>query len=135
MDFVTQTTETNCFAACLASVLEVPIEFVPKGADGATWNMSEVQEWLNTEFDLQALEVTFGTGGTIYPLTYPVLCIVVGKSPRGDKQHAVVAKTCGLEGFELIHDPHPSGLMIEGDPLYATFFVPCDVRVLTRNSE
>lgn len=134
MHFVTQSTETNCFAACLASILEVPIDSVPKGADGATWNLLEVQDWLNTEFDLQALEITFGSGGTIYPLSYPIVCIVTGKSPRGDKQHAVVAETCGLDGFKLIHDPHPTGMMIEGDPLFATFFVPCDVLVTMRTN-
>lgn len=132
MNFVTQSTETNCFAACLASILEIPIDAVPKGADGATWNLLDVQEWLNTEFDLQALEITFGSGGTIYPMTHPITCIVIGKSPRGEKNHAVVAETCGLYGFTLIHDPHPSGLFIEGDPLFATFFVPCDVLATMR---
>lgn len=127
MIFVTQSTDTNCFAACLASILGCDIGNVPKGADGASWDMTEVQDWLADEFGLQALEITFGSGGTIYPLRRAVACIVSGKSPRGEKQHAVVAKTMGLDGFQLIHDPHSSGLFIEGEPTHATFLLPIDI--------
>ena len=135
MSFVTQTTDTNCFAACLASILGCSIESVPTGADGSTWDMCEVQNWLANEFGLQALEITFGSGGTIYPMSRPITCIVTGKSPRGEKQHAVVAETKGLEGFSLIHDPHPSGLFIEDDPLFATFFVPLEISDVLMSTE
>lgn len=135
MQFVTQSTDTNCFAACLASILGVAIENIPKGADGATWNMVDVQDWLADEFGIQALEITFGSGGTIYPLRRSVPCIVTGKSPRGDKQHAVVAATMGLDGFELIHDPHPSGLFIDGEPSHATFLLPIDIGGTFMNRE
>ncbi len=123
-----QTTPTNCFSACIASVLGIAVEQVPKGADGASWNFQEVQEWLSKEFGLQLLEVTFGSGGTIYPMWRQIPCIITGKSPRecATGRHAVVAMTKGLLGFEVIHDPHESGEGLADEPTHACFFVPIE---------
>lgn len=124
---VKQTTPTNCFRACVATVLNIPIDEVPIACDGdgAHWNWDAFQDWLAGR-GLQAIEVTFGNGGTIYPVRKPVTCILTGKSPRECTTglHAVVAEFRGLEGFWLLHDPHPSESWIEdGDPTHATFFV------------
>mmetsp|Transcript_17114 Transcript_17114/g.25398 ORF Transcript_17114/g.25398 Transcript_17114/m.25398 type:complete len:141 (-) Transcript_17114:464-886(-) len=40
------------------------------------------------------------------------LCILRGKSPRGDFGHVVVAKRVG-DGFEMMHDPHPDGTFLD----------------------
>ena len=120
---VKQTTPTNCFRACVATVLNIPIEEVPEACDGAKWDWDKFQDWL-ADRGLQAIEMTFGSGGTIYPVRKPVLCIITGKSPRRDVQHAVVANLLGMEGFELLHDPHESDGFIDGEPCQATFFVP-----------
>lgn len=130
---VMQTTPTNCFRACVASVLDVPIEEVPEACDGATWDWDAFQDWLFMR-DMQAIEIGFGNGGTLYPTRRPVWCIVTGESPREGTvtgRHAVVARLCGLEGFELIHDPHPSRLWIKGEPTHAVFFVPLDPTLKT----
>lgn len=121
---VMQTTPTNCFQACVASIFRCPIEEVPQGCDGASWNWDEFQDWLSDR-GYQAIEIGFGNGGTIYPVRSPVPCILTGLSPRECKtgRHAVVARLLGLEGFELIHDPHQSGEMISGEPTHAVFFV------------
>lgn len=123
---VKQDKPTNCFQACVASVMGIPISEVPDACDGAKWDWDAFQDWL-AERGLQAIEVTFGSGGTIYPVRKPVLCILTGKSPRDCPTglHAVVAEFFGFEGFRLIHDPHPAGTWIEGDePTHATFFIP-----------
>lgn len=126
---VMQTLPTNCFSACVATVLGIGIDDVPAGCNGATWDWDEFQDWL-ADRGLQAVELTFGNGGTIYPVRRPVRCIISGKSPRecATGQHAVVASLIGVDGFELEHDPHPSQLWIDGDPTHAVFFVPTDVR-------
>lgn len=124
-----QSTPTNCFAACIATVLGCSIEQVPKGADGASWDFAEVQKWLSDEFGLQILEVTFGSGGTIYPMATQVPCIITGPSPREcvTGRHAVVAMTKGLLGFEMVHDPHESGAGLGDEPTHASFFIPVKI--------
>lgn len=121
---VMQSTPTDCFRACVATVLSLPIEDVPAACDGASWDWMAFQNWL-ADRGLQAIEVGFGNGGTIYPVSRPVVCIITGVSPREcvTGRHAVVGELIGLEGFELLHDPHPSGEWIEGDPTHAVFFV------------
>lgn len=114
---------TNCFRACVATVLNLPIEDVPQACDGKTWDWDAFQDWLATR-NLQAIEMTFLNGGIMYPVRKPVLCIVTGPSPRlPGVQHAVVAEFIGLEGFRLLHDPHMDDLWIDGEPTHATFFV------------
>lgn len=120
-----QTLPTNCFQACVASILRCNIDDVPKACDGASWDWDGFQDWLAC-CGYQAIEVGFGNGGTIYPVRKPVLCILTGVSPREchTGRHAVVAKITGLEGFEVVHDPHSSGEAFVGDPTHAVFFVP-----------
>jgi len=122
---VRQTKPTNCFQACVAIVLGVPIDDVPDACDGASWDWDAFQDWLAGR-GLQAIEIGFGNGGTIYPVRKPVPCIVTGQSPREcvTGRHAVVGELLGLEGFRLLHDPHPSDLWIDGEPTHAVFFVP-----------
>jgi hypothetical protein len=123
-DGVMQNTPTNCFSACVATVLGIDIGDVPIACDGATWDWDGFQNWL-AKHGLQAIEVGFGNGGTIYPITYPVPCILTGNSPREctTGRHAVVATFIGLEGFECTHDPHISKNWIDGEPTHALFFV------------
>jgi hypothetical protein len=104
MKFVDQTTfgekNGNCFSACVASILELPIEDVPIFVEVKNW-WGEFLSWLK-------------------PRGYYALCyhlkdcdksvlddyeinILSGKSPRGDFLHAVVAN-----GSKILHDPHPS---------------------------
>lgn len=130
---VKQTTPSNCFAGCVASLLNVPIDEIP-GVDGKAWDWSAFEDWLATK-GLQAVEMTFGNGGTLYPVRVPVPCILSGKSPHGDRPHAVCAEFIGLDGFNLTHDPHESGKMIDGDPVHATFFVPLDLALLADRPE
>lgn len=123
-----QTRPTNCFQACVASVLDLPIEEVPDACDGSKWDWDAFQDWLANR-GLQAIEVGFGNGGTIYPVRRSVLCIITGTSPREclTGRHAVVGELLGLEGFSLLHDPHPSQNFIVDEPTHATFFVPLKI--------
>ena len=110
-------------------MLQIDIEDVPIACDGALWDWDAFQRWLATR-GMQAIEIGFGNGGTIYPVTSPVPCIISGRSPREcvSGSHAVVAELLGLEGFRLLHDPHPSNLWIDGDATHAVFFVPLVTR-------
>ena len=99
----------NCWAACVASVLECGLEEVPDvefeqmdaGAESPDvlrfWK--EWREWL-ADRNLGILCVTMGKGVPL-PRGY---VIFTGRSPRGAWDHSVV-----YHDGELCHDPHPEG--------------------------
>jgi len=100
---VTQTRtgpQGNCFSACLASILEVPIHVIPDfgGDDVFLFNVQAFLAqyglyYVQVESDDAAVEAAFNQG--------EVLHTIEGTSPRGG-QHAVV----GISG-EMVWDPHP----------------------------
>ena len=92
----------NCNAACLASLLDIPLWMVPPFEDMAGDLQSERRnEWLIRLFGY-SLERIHGHEAARLPEFY----IACGPSPRGDGRiyHAVVYRA-GV----LAHDPHPSG--------------------------
>ncbi len=123
----------NCWTACIASILELPLADVPDEA--AFWKpgLRQAQSWIPYEKAMFAwlrqrglllveikLPDVFFRGDDWDPL-----CILSGPSPRNPEvHHAVVAR-----GTTIIHDPHPTkaGLLtIEGKPWWYEFFVPID---------
>lgn len=109
----------NCFSACIASLLELPIEEVPyfmDESDGrAPWD-EQLDAWLETR-GFYALHFNIqDPARMLWPKGY---YIQVGKSPRGD--HAVVARRS-----DMVHDPNPArdGLVsLEGFVLLVPLFV------------
>ena len=98
-------THGNCISACLASILEVPIETVPSFVDTYWWE--RFVGWLAA----QGLAAT-SVEGTIPP----GYAIAFGPSTRlADRGHACVA----LDGV-IVHDPHPSR---EGLPIVFHYVV------------
>lgn len=92
----------NCYAACLASILEIGIGDVPNFcAQSGNW-VARAEEWLRTKHDCTLLGFRPKGEGDFYciPAMYH---IIAGKSPRRGLYHAVV----GFQG-KIIHDPHPS---------------------------
>lgn len=93
----------NCFAACLASILECPLDEVPQptAVDDACprWTpyWQRVEAWL-AERNLGLIEFPVGGNGYVPP-GYTIL----STTPRGcDYQHAVVAR----DG-EVVWNPWP----------------------------
>lgn len=109
-----QSVHGNCLAACLASLLELPLEQVPALEDAG-------ERWFNVMYEfLQAhgcdYRGTKYTGPSSNRFWWEFLLernigidgyfIVGGKSPRAwvVRGHAVIYK----DGV-MVHDPHPSG--------------------------
>jgi hypothetical protein len=92
--------QANCFAACLASILERPLSEVPNFMEDLDW-VSSYNAWLE-RFDLFLLLVVLPLPPAVKIQTFPGYSIVTGEGPRGFL-HSVVYK-CN----ELVHDPHPS---------------------------
>lgn len=96
----------NCFPACLASILECPIERFPFPPYEDNW-LQQVDNYLKT---IGWAYIEF-TPKMAYCWTGRFLCIVCGKSPRGFS-HSVVAEHFmdnDMHAYKWIHDPHPDG--------------------------
>ena len=93
----------NCFSACLASILEIPLREVPNFVDASTdeqfyenaakWLASHGLYYVQLKPDDPMLAVMFKEG--------PIYHTIEGISPRGG-MHATV----GLNGH-MVWDPHP----------------------------
>ncbi len=95
----------NCYAACLASLLDLPLWMVPPFEQmfgrGMEWK-SRTDEWLRRLFALTIVR----SEGHDY-CTLPEYYIASGPAKRG-VYHSVIYRA-----GELAHDPHPakSGLL------------------------
>lgn len=133
----------NCFAACIASILECSIDDVPHPTvderDGEGWvrpggYWERLGAWLASA-GYYSVEIVDGVRPwTTLDLELPGICSFViahGDGPRGCK-HSVVA-AIGDGGFRLVHDPHPSraGLLRDDSGRLRvtgwTFLVPIEV--------
>lgn len=102
----------NCLTACLASILEIPLETIPFNGD--TGWFDKLNAWL---YPRGFYALCFEFHDLWRPSGLYILC---GRSPRGDFSHCVVAK-----GDSIIHGPHPSraGVLSWDD---GTIIVPLD---------
>jgi hypothetical protein len=91
----------NCFAACVASILELDIRDVPYFMEDDFWK-PRFDAWLKPQ-GLSARYYAFGDRPLRMEMDVPIrgFYILHGTSPRGN--HAVVAN-----GRRIVHDPHPS---------------------------
>lgn len=106
----------NCWAACIASILELTLSEVPNFGASGKW-FSETWNWL---LDRGMASIYDGPGSGIQrPNCYH---IVSGKSPRGDWGHACVSL-----GTELVHDPHPSRAFLAGPVEDSWVIVPREI--------
>jgi hypothetical protein len=97
----------NCYAACVASILEMPIEDMPVIAADEDFN----DRWDAWYAEHGLARVTFRPGADWKPKGYYVLC---GKSPRdifNGKGERVDHATVGLDG-NFVHDPNPDGTFL-----------------------
>jgi hypothetical protein len=89
----------NCYAACLASLLDLPLWMVPPFEDmfgRSDWHRRS-QEWLERMFGMELVRTEGHAPGSL-----PDYYIASGLSSRGVR-HSVI-----YGDGQLIHDPHPS---------------------------
>lgn len=122
-----QTTPYNCYQACIACLLGIPVQEVSPhfSGDEELWNPEKAAVWLNENYGLQILEfVTHGKGQIVVPKTI-TKCIICGETTSGTT-HAVIAEIYN-GGFEVIHDPHPTGVSMSDEIKYISFLIPVNL--------
>jgi hypothetical protein len=87
-------TKGNCVSACIASILELPVEVVPLFISDGWW--SRLLRWLGTR-DLSATKIEADRAAPGYTIAFGPSMRLVGLG------HACVARN-GI----IVHDPHPS---------------------------
>ena len=111
----------NCFAACIASILEVPLDTVPNFCADlpSDWH-AQTNQWLAKHYGLGLVTMQVEEGSDYDDLDMPRDChhFISAKTLRGDCYHCVVAKN-GI----VVHDPHPSGIGLLPGDCYFDFFV------------
>jgi len=101
----------NCFAACIASILELELEAVPNFVEADDWRSACI-EWLRRRgLGYVALDLNKHAKLYIGNALAGLYCILDGPSPRSPGHyHSVVGRIgehAGEVGIELVHDPHP----------------------------
>lgn len=104
--------EGNCWAACLASIFECKIEDIPEMNEN-NWIRKTNDFLANRELYYVEIESKDNEYLTTWLIGYHCL---IGKSPRGNFQHAVVG-FCG----EVVHDPHPDNTGLDNIKSYGIF--------------
>lgn len=103
--------EGNCFDACLASLLGIPLKEVNYFNKEDTW-YSDLQRWLAPR-NLAYVEIDCADKTPLYRFPLPVLAIAGGPSPRGvEGGHACVVELHRWDK-RIVHDPHPDGTGLE----------------------
>jgi len=130
MWFIDQTDFTptggNCFQACLASLLEKPLEDVPHFMMKFDTYPQDMDKWLKDQGLWYIDARVDGTEGCI-TLPSHMLCIVSGQSPRfPEVQHAVIGRTreSGSWMVDYIHDPYaPDPSFLGNNPMRWLLFI------------
>ena len=95
----------NCLSACVASILEIPLDEVPLFHDPTSPvyvpQVIKLDAWLRP-VGLCAVEYSLADPALLAQLPKDLFYILGGMSPR-QRGHVVVA--CG---DNIVHDPHPS---------------------------
>jgi hypothetical protein len=107
-----EATKGNCFAACIASLLELRCDEVPNFVERIDW-LPFATSWLANR-DLGLIYLTPEAVALFWHVR-ECYVLIGGKSPRGAFGHSVVGLLHRGE-LTVVHDPHPSRAGLSGPP-------------------
>lgn len=97
----------NCLSACLASMLEIPVEDVPVFVKSDSW-FKDMCKWL-VKNGYEFKGSLYGTDILNYDIGIGGYYIVSGLSPRQGKELAIGTRHSVIfKDRKMIFDPHPS---------------------------
>lgn len=108
----------NALQACVASLFGQPLKDVPNFIALECGYQQGIEQYVQ-ESKLDAIKKMCDE---ISKVDEGKLCILRGKSPRGDFGHAVVARI--VKGaFEMVHDPHPDDTFLDSQEAYGWYML------------
>ena len=116
----------NCFAASIASVLDLPLDEVPNfaGIYGDEWEAG-ADRWLAAR-GLRFVTVGFASYETFrntYFGNHGECCVISGPSTYPNRGHACVGRVNEHGGIEIAHDPNGGSGPLQGH-VWVRFIVP-----------
>ena len=111
----------NALQACVASLLGLPLHDVPNFIALDCGYEEGINMYLQ-EMSPEHCTMTMVKKkvASVNESDLQKLCILRGKSPRGNFGHVVVARLVETNGplFEMIHDPHPASNFLDKEETY-----------------
>ena len=119
-----QLTKRGCIAACIATMLELPVEQIPdftaddfenlevvNGVEYPKWWL-RLQGWLS-ERNLCFIEIALPAGVAFNALPFPALVMLAGNTASGTRHVVVGSAGAPPNQFEWLHDPLENGTGLE----------------------
>ncbi len=106
----------DCYRACVASILEIPVEEVPHFAELYQDNMyNEAEKWFASRgvYSIRLFIKDFSQN-RIFLWGMGAHAIVSGLSPRGKNVHHSIVGHADGYNVTMVHDPHPDRTGIVG---------------------
>mmetsp|Transcript_10642 Transcript_10642/g.19322 ORF Transcript_10642/g.19322 Transcript_10642/m.19322 type:complete len:151 (+) Transcript_10642:286-738(+) len=122
----------NALQAAVASIFNLPLRDVPNFIESPDGYEVAIQQFYNSnqgggggggkEGEQSVVKMKVDESHIISEKYDGMICILRGKSPRGDFGHVVVARyvaaSASDEKFEMLHDPHPDGTFLDVSEAY-----------------
>ena len=126
----------NALQAAVASIFDLSLVEVPNFIESPYGYESAIQAFYQRiEEDGQTIKINLLDDAWVQMQTSldayrDRICILRGKSPRGDFGHVVVSRHTIDGNFEMIHDPHPDGTFLDESEAFGwcLFFSLCVLR-------
>ena len=111
----------NALQACIASIFDKSLEETPNFLSFKSY-ADAIADFVQVHKGLTFIKFNLPHGALDFDVKHQPLVLAAGKSPRGNHKHVVVGKIVGRK-IELVHDPYPDGMGLEGSPIWIGFFV------------
>mmetsp|Transcript_14877 Transcript_14877/g.19533 ORF Transcript_14877/g.19533 Transcript_14877/m.19533 type:complete len:148 (+) Transcript_14877:93-536(+) len=111
----------NALQACIASLFHLKLNDVPNFIELDVGYEQGIRDFLASRSNIRMRKVPLEQGCSLMgeeEESKGKLCLLRGKSPRGEFGHVVVAKVCENVGFEMVHDPHPDDTFLDKTERY-----------------
>eukprot|EP00581_Thalassiosira_minuscula_P028870 CAMPEP_0183758276 /NCGR_PEP_ID=MMETSP0739-20130205/6318_1 /TAXON_ID=385413 /ORGANISM="Thalassiosira miniscula, Strain CCMP1093" /LENGTH=134 /DNA_ID=CAMNT_0025995857 /DNA_START=57 /DNA_END=458 /DNA_ORIENTATION=+ len=109
----------NALQAAVASIFGLSLHDVPNFIESPDGYQAAINKFYQQGVDEGKCAKIKLDGSNKIPETFNnMVCILRGKSPRGDFGHVVVAKHLKDGEFEMVHDPHPDEKFLDTTEAY-----------------
>ena len=115
----------NALQACIAALLGESLHDVPNFIALPVGYEEGIRDYIEDKSNATytSLKRKIGDDAASFVEDIGKLCILRGKSPRGDFGHVVIARILEPGRFTMVHDPHPDATFLDDSEGYGWFMV------------